>query len=128
MKKKIRVEDWSINDRLIYLLCSYVPDNANSDPRWDFEHVTVVAWFDRERQLAFDKLLNYAGEPIELGFELEEHLRNRIFADFDPLGVAREWLEHDDGKCGQYFRSKYEPDWDTIAKEQRMDREERKSP
>ena len=50
MSKKIRVEDWSIDDRLIYLFCSYVPDKANDDPRWHCEHVTVVLRFDQDRK------------------------------------------------------------------------------
>jgi hypothetical protein len=122
---KAHVEDWCLRDRLVYVLCDYRPDGIPNNC-FEKENVTVVMRFDFDRSLNVFLLLNYNGEEFDMSAELLQHIRRKILSDFDPEKVAADWLENNDGFIGRLYRHSSEPDWDTRAKDYRMDREERK--
>lgn len=123
---KAKIEDWDYAEGTCHVLCDYEPDTKNpSLPT----HIYAVVYYDYEREIGLSHIEDIDGNNlVEL---LPQPLYRRLVAlvinDFDPVDMVRDHLNEADTDAGKRFRSRPEPDWDTLAKEQRMDRAEREN-
>ena len=119
---KATIQDICLRDRIVYVLCE---SNNPVGPRT----IGADVYFDTDKDIGLSELYDNNGDKLsEL---LPPHIYDAIAAivhrDFNPVRVARDHLMEHDGEAGRLFRhnSRFDVDWDTIAKEQRMDRAER---
>jgi hypothetical protein len=119
---KATIEDICLRDRIVYVLCDY---GSTSEP----SYIKADVSFDCDQDIGLDEL--YDANDNRLSEILPAPLYAAVVAiihrDFDPVHLARNHLLDHDGEAGKLFRrnSRLDRDWDTIAKEQRMDRAER---
>lgn len=112
----VQVEDVDHKQQELMLLCTYL-----NDPN----HLVVIAHYDHDRFFGFVSILDSEGNdlldrmPASVINHLLDHCRNA----FDLDRFVENYLSHTDREEGRVFRSPEPIDWDTMAKEQRMERE-----
>ncbi len=119
---KATIQDICLRDRTVYVLCDY---ENTTGPRY----IKADIYFDSDKIIGLDELYD------DFDGKLSDILPPAIYAvvvatihrDFNPVRVARDHLMEHDGEAGRLFRhnSRFDVDWDTVAKEQRMERAER---
>ena len=119
---KATIQDICLRDRTVYVLCDY---ENTTGPRY----IKADVSFDCDQDIGLDELYD------DFDGKLSDILPPAIYAvvvatihsDFSPVRLARNHLLDHDGEAGKLFRrnSRFDVDWDTVAKEQRMERAER---
>lgn len=119
---KATIEDICLRDRIVYVICDY---GSTSEP----SYIKADVSFDCDQDIGLDELYDANDNRLSeiLPAPLYAAVVAIIHSDFAPVRLARNHLLDHDGEAGKLFRhnSRLDRDWDTIAKDQRMDRAER---
>lgn len=115
----VQVEDKDYDKNELTLLCTFDKTNDRSGS------VVIVAWYDYERQCGISHIMTDEGDELadHLALELREVLLDYCRVAFNLDRWLEDYLEESDCEDGETYRSREPIDWDTLAKEQRMDRE-----
>jgi len=115
----VQVEDVDHKRQELTLLCFFDKTNDRAGS------VVVVAWYGHDHQCGISHIMTDEGDELSdhLALELREVLLHYCRNAFDLDRFVEDYLSSTDREEGEIFRSPEPIDWDTIAKEQRMDRE-----
>lgn len=116
----VKVEDKDRAKRELTLLCTF--DKINNP----LNSVVIVAWYDYERKCGISHIMTNEGDELDdhLALELRDVLLHYCRIIFNLDRFLEDYLDNSDCEEGEIFRSPYPIDWDTIAKEDRIRREE----
>jgi hypothetical protein len=121
-RQLLTLEDHDSKEQLLHIRCVF--DVLSSDPVYDAIFVTV--WYDHDRQCGLQSVFDDDGDPLSthIPFPAVNLLLDALDSRFRILRWVRDYLEETDREEGLIYRSREPIDWDTRAKDQRMDREE----
>lgn len=119
-RQLLTLEDCSHRDRILHIRCVFDILAPTPDP------VFVTVWYDHDRQCGLGTVYTDNGEHLSkhIPFPAVDTLLRALDAHFKILQWARDYLEDTDNPEGLTFRNRRPIDWDTLAKNLRMDRRE----
>lgn len=111
----LAIEAHDSKDQLLHVRCDFDPCP-----------VFVTVYYDHDRTCSLECVFTAHGDHLcnHIPFQAVNLLLASLDSHFGILRWVRDYLEETDRDEGLIYRSSEPIDWDTRAKDQRMDREE----